>query len=398
MHDQPSGPDTESSQSETIHESIFVMRTALDLVLLLRTPTGWAEEPTPGILPVMGFNATTQLTNPQTRRSHKIRLSVQPGFEDGTVKLLLLSDSIPGEGTWRASLYEGDALRASVPFDRPQVELDRAMDPGFYAIEIENSRVPISRFNLEIGPFSLPEALECVPAFISRRQYIPAQSVLGDSAARYPQNADIEDLQVLAAALAEEDPAGLQEEESQFGVTRSKGDAARSLRQILGTVKAKFGQRMALMFASRNLDRSAIPDEVIRTIAQETASIVVVEVLSVLEKRLELQSARDELLLESMSTVNKRLDRIEDLYRNLNSQIELVRLDDSKSDDEKFEEVKVALQQFGEELAKRHLRTADYTQFFTQALGQNCWNWLSHDVRKIFMESEDHYRHASSRP
>jgi hypothetical protein len=35
---------------------------------------------------------------------------------------------------------------------------------------------------------------------------------------------------------------------------------------------------------------------------------------------------------------------------------------------------------------------------YRRELRQPCWYWITRDARKIFMESEDHYRHADSRP
>src|SRR5207244_3770872 len=66
--DNPSGPDTESSQSENIQEleSVLVLRTAKSLILPLRIPDQWQEQPLPtaapsrstGASPIVSFKAT----------------------------------------------------------------------------------------------------------------------------------------------------------------------------------------------------------------------------------------------------------------------------------------------------------------------------------------------------
>jgi hypothetical protein len=218
-------------------------------------------------------------------------------------------------------------------------------------------------------PISLPEALEATKTYVARRQYIRATAVLSETAERYPDNGDAQDLLVLTETLTTADPDAFLKEQSEFGVTRS-------------------------------LDRATIPDEVITRIAQETASIVVLQVMAALQERLDAQEAglKNTLLLQVLDGVTERLHVVENLRRELADRIDLLTQDAQKSADEKFGSVKEALQHFGDELAKRKLRTADYEAFFEKELGQACWQWITPDARKIFVESEDHYRHADSRP
>src|SRR5207247_3147353 len=103
---------------------------------------------------------------------------------------------------------------------------------------------------------------------------------------------------MLAGTLATADPAAYQEEQAEFGIMRSRDDTASRLRDLLASTKAKFGKRMASIFAARSLDRAAIPDEIIAKIAQETASVVVIQVMAALKEHLAAQEAglKDELL------------------------------------------------------------------------------------------------------
>ena len=324
-----------------------------------------------------------------------------PGIDDGSANLFLQSDSIRNEGNWRAHLYRGTALRASVPFTDGHVELHHGLPAGIYTIKLTSNDAPVlPALTITLEPFSLPEALEAAKTYVARRQYIRATAVLSAVAERYPDNADAQDLLVLAETLATADPDAYQKEQSEFGVTRSREGTASHLRELLTSTKTKFGKRMASIFAARSLDRATIPDEVITKIAQETASIVVLQVMGALKERLDAQEAglKDELLLQVLDGVTERFEEVGVLRRELTDRINLLRHDAVQSADEKFGAVEKALKSFGDELAKRKLRTADYEAFFVNELGQPCWHWITPDVRKIFTESEDHYRHADSRP
>ena len=75
-----------------------------------------------------------------------------------------------------------------------------------------------------------------------------------------------------------------QEEQAEFVVKRSRSDTAGHLRELLASTKAKFGKRMASLFAARSLERASIPDEVIAKIAQEIAPVVVLQVMAALKE------------------------------------------------------------------------------------------------------------------
>jgi hypothetical protein len=288
----PSGPDTEYSQLEPV----LVLRTAKSLILPLRVPMPlWEEQPfasapptrSSGSSPVVAFNATTHVFDPGTQRTHTVTLSIGPGNDDGSANIFLQSESIRNEGSWRAHLYRGTELRAAVPFVDQKVELHRGLSAGFYTVKLTRANAPVSHFTVALEPFSLPEALEAGETYVARRQYIRAEAVLSDATERYPENADAQDLLVLADTLSTADPAAYREEQAEFGVTRSKSDTSGHLRELLASTKAKFGKRMASIFAARSLDRAAIPDEVIAKIAQETASVVVLQVMAAFKERLE---------------------------------------------------------------------------------------------------------------
>jgi hypothetical protein len=410
LQSDPSGPDTEYSKRENIQElqPILVLRTAKNLILPLQIPDQWEEQPLASAPPtrstaassVGAFKATTHVLDPGTQRTHTLTLSIGPGLDDGTASILLQSDSIRNEQSWRAHLYRGTEMRAGVAFTDGYVELHRGLPAGIYSVKLTSAGDPVlPTLTIALEPFSLPEALEAASTYVVRRQYIRATAVLNDTTERYPENADAQDLLVLTETLATADPAAYQEEESQFGVVRSRSETASRLRELLASTKAKFGKRMAFIFAARSLDRTTIPDEVIAKIAQETASVVVLQVMAALKERLEAREAglKDEILLQVLDGVTQRLEGLDVLRRELADQINLSQ-DAVKSDDEKFGAVEIALKGFGDELARRNLRTADYEAFFKERLGPSCWNWISRDARKIFIESEDHYRHAGSRP
>ena len=184
-------------------------------------------------------------------------------------------------------LYRGTDLRAAVPFADGHVELHHGLPAGIYTIKLTSNDAPVlPALNVTFGPFNLPEALQAGETYLARRQYIRAEAVLRDAAERYPENADTQDLRVLAETLATADPAAYQEEESKFGVMRSRSDTVGHLRELLASTKEKFGIRMASIFAARSLDRTAIPDDVIAKIAQETASTVVLQVMGILKEHL----------------------------------------------------------------------------------------------------------------
>jgi hypothetical protein len=411
LQSDSSDPETEYSQSEHGQdlEPVLVLRTAKNLVLPLRIPMPWKQQAlavpvaTRSIetLPNVAFKATTQVLDRGTQRSHAITLSVGPGIDEGSVRVFLQSDSIANEENWRAHLYRGTEMRAGVPFADGSVKLHGGLPAGIYTIKLTHADAPVlPALTVALEPFSLPEALQAGQAYVARRQYIRATAVLNETADHYPENADVRDLLVLAETLATADPGAYQKEQSEFGVMRSGSDATKRLQNLLTTAKTKFGQRMASIFAARTLERTTIPDDVIAKIAQETASIVVVQVMAALKERLDARESgvKDELLLQVLDGVTERFEEVGVLRRELTDRINLLRHDAVKSADEKFGAVEMALQHFGDELAKRKLRTADYEAFYLKELGQPCWHWISRDARKIFMESEDHYRHADSRP
>jgi hypothetical protein len=401
----PSGPDTEYSQVEPV----LVLRTAKSLILPLRVPMPlWEEQPfasTPptrssGASPVVSFKATTHVFDPGSQRTHTVTLSIGPGNDDGSANIFLQSESIRNEGSWRAHLYRGTELRAAVPFVDQKVELHRGLSAGSYTVKLTRANAPVSHFTVALEPFSLPEALEAGEAYVSRRQYIRAEAVLSDATERYPENADAQDLLVLADTLATADPAAYQEEQAEFGVTRARSDTAGHLRELLASTKAKFGKRMASLFAARSLDRAAIPDEVIAKIAQETASVVVLQVMSALKERLEEKEAglKDELMQQVLDGVTQRLEEVKVIRRELSDRIDLLRQDTLRSADEKFSLVQIDLQRYSDELARIKVTTTNYSPYFAEKLGPACWEWIGPDAQKMFNTGEDLFHYFSSHP
>jgi hypothetical protein len=321
-------------------------------------------------------------------------------MDDESANVFLQSDSIRNEGSWRASLYRDTELRASVPFTDEHVELDRAMSPGVYTIELASAGAPVARLTIALEPFSLPESLQAGEAYLGRLQYIRAAAVPSAASERYPEN------RMRKTCWCSPRPWRPQIQPATKKNSPSSGPCGAPVirRDIcansLSQQKQSSEKRMASMFAGRSLDRAAISDEVIAKISQETASIVVLQVLEALKERLAARedTSKDQCLLDALNGVTKSLEAVEVLRRELSDRIELLRHDATKSADEKFGAVEAALERFGEELANRNLRTADYEAFFVKQLGQPCWHWISRDARKIFMESENHYRHAGSRP
>src|SRR5712692_1926031 len=149
LQDDPSGPDTEYSKSENVQESrpILILRTTKSLILPLRIPDRWAEQPfvsapptrSIGASPVVAFKATTHVLDPGTQRTHTLTLSMGPGIDDGSANLFLQSDSIRNEGNWRADLYRGTELRASVPFADGYEELYRGLPAGIYTVKLTSA-------------------------------------------------------------------------------------------------------------------------------------------------------------------------------------------------------------------------------------------------------------------
>src|SRR6266852_388153 len=137
LQDDPSGPDTEYSQVQPV----LVLRTAKSLILPLRVPMPlWEEQPfasapptrSSGSSPAVAFKATTHVFDPGTQRTHTVTLSIGPGNDDGSANIFLQSESIRNEGSWRAHLYRGTDLRASIPFADEHVELYRGMSSSIF--------------------------------------------------------------------------------------------------------------------------------------------------------------------------------------------------------------------------------------------------------------------------
>jgi hypothetical protein len=403
----PSDPETQYSADENVEEPL-VLRSAKNLILPLQIPDQWEEQPllpptvkrSSDVSPVLAFNATTQILDQRTQRFHKVRLSVKPGVAEGESTVLLQSDSIPIEGTWRVSLYAETGLGASVAFSAEQIELHHGMSPGIYAIKLTSADVPVSHFTISLAPFNLPEALQAGENYVARRQYIRATAVLSAAAERYPESADAQDLLMLTETLATADPAAYLKEQSEFGVVRSASDVAKRLRELLASTKSKFGKRMAAIFAARSLDRAAIPDEVVARIAQESASMAVLQVMAALKEILATRenSSKDPALLEFLIGVTKRLDEVEILRRELGDRIELLRQDTLRSADEKFSLVQTDLQRYSDEIARIRVATTDYSPYFAEKLGQPCWDWIGPEARTMFNTGEDIFRYVSSHP
>jgi len=87
----------------------------------------------------VAFKATTHVLDPGTQRTHTLTLSMGPGIDDGSANLFLQSDSIRNEGNWRADLYRGTDLRASVPFADGYEELYRGLPAGIYTVKLTSA-------------------------------------------------------------------------------------------------------------------------------------------------------------------------------------------------------------------------------------------------------------------
>jgi len=149
LQDDPSGSDIEHSERENIQElrPILILRTAKSLILPLRIPDQWEVQPfvsapptrSIGASPVVAFKATTHVLDPGTQRTHTLTLSMGPSIDDGSANLFLQSDSIRNEGNWRADLYRGTDLRASVPFADGYEELYRGLPAGIYTVKLTSA-------------------------------------------------------------------------------------------------------------------------------------------------------------------------------------------------------------------------------------------------------------------
>jgi hypothetical protein len=380
LQSDPSGPDTEYSERENIPElqPVLVLRTARSLILPLRIPDQWEEQPlasapptrSTAASPVGAFKATTHVLDPGTQRTHTLTLSIGPGIDDGTASILLQSDSIRNEQSWRAHLYRGTEMRAGVPFTEGYVELHRGLPAGIYTVKLTSAGDPVlPTLTIALEPFSLPEALEAASTYVVRRQYIRATAVLSETAERYPDSPDAQDLLVLTETLTTADPDAYLKEQSAFGVTRSA-------------------------------DHATIPDDVIKKIAQETASIVVLQVMAALKERLDAQEAglKNELLLQILDGVTERLQVVENLRRELADRIELLRQDTLRSADEKFSLVQTDLQKYSDEIARIRVTTTDYSSYFVEKLGQPCWGWIGTDAQEMLNTGEDLFHYFSSKP
>src|ERR1017187_7168741 len=278
LENDPSGPETEYSQSENVQDlaPVLVLRTAQSLILPLRIPDQWEEQPfasaapsrSIGASPVVAFKATTQVLDPGTQRSHAITLSIGPGIDDGSANVFLQSDSIRNEGSWRAYLYRGTELRAGVPFADGYVELHRGLPAGIYTIKLTSAGAPVlPALTVALQPFNLPEALQVGETYLTRRQYIRAAAVLSETAERYPENADAQDLLVLAG---------------------------------------------------RTLDASTVSDAVLTQSAEAMVSTAVLRSLILLKENLEIQkSAENQPLLRVLGIIASRQEHLKTLNGEL---------------------------------------------------------------------------------
>jgi hypothetical protein len=407
--DDPSDPETKSSQSENIQEMepVLLLRTAKSLILPLRIPDQWEEQPLPaaapsrstGASPIVSFKATTHVLDPGTQRPHTITLSIGPGIDDDA-NIFLESDSIPMEGTWRASLYAGTALKANVPFADERVELHHGLPAGIYTIKLTSGDAPVlPALTIALEPFNLPEALQAGETYLARRRYIRAEAVLSDAAERYPENADAQDLLVLAHTLATADPAAWQEEQAEFGVFRSVENLTRQASHAFQEARSKFGERVGTLIAGRTLGAVTVSDA---TLAQSTEAVVstaVVRSLMLLKKQLEAnKSPQDEPVLRFLTVISGRLEHLEAISGELSSRIDAVRSDTQKSDDDKFALVKELLQHYTDEIARSRIAAPDYEPFFREEVGEACWDWLGVDVQRVFSTAEELYHYQDGKP
>ena len=410
LENDPSGPETEYSQSENVQDlaPVLVLRTAKSLILPLRIPDQWEEQPfasaapsrSIGASPVVAFKATTQVLDPGTQRSHAITLSIGPGIDDGSANVFLQSDSIRNEGSWRAYLYRGTELRAGVPFADGYVELHRGLPAGIYTIKLTSAGAPVlPALTVALQPFNLPEALQVGETYLTRRQYIRAAAVLSETAERYPENADAQDLLVLAETLATADPARVQEEQAEFGVFRGAGSMAREASRVFQQARLKFGERVGTLIAGRTLDASTVSDAVLTQSAEAMVSTAVLRSLILLKENLEIQkSAENQPLLRVLGIIASRQEHLKTLNGELTKGLDAVRSDARATDDERFALAQQLLQRYTDEIAQCRIASPDYKPFFRDELGEACWNWLGVDVQRVFNTAEDLYRYQEAKP
>lgn len=386
--------------------SILVLRLAKNFVVPLRLPGDWESlprapiaTPTGEFVAVPSCRLAKRMSDPAGNQTRNVIISIEPSLIDERIRVFIESDAIPQEHTWRAALADVESRTlANIPLT--DTELHKSLPYGSYTLTISSQGAPLDRLKFFVEPFSLPEAIETAQSFLSHRQYIRADAVLTDAAERFPDNSDAQDLLVLAQTLATVDPAGYQKEQSEFGVTRSLGDAPRRLHEFLASTKAKFGNRMASIFAARSLDRTAIPDEVIKKIAQETASMTVLHVMGAMKEHLIARedALKDHVLVEVLNSVTERLGQMDVLRQELRDHIDVVRNDVLKNTDEKFGLVCDALERFDNAVANVPTTPPDYAPFFRERLGDACWNWIEAKYQKIFIAAENRYRSEMNKP
>jgi hypothetical protein len=410
LRDEPSVPDIEHSERENIQElrHVLVLRTAKSLILPLQIPDQWEEQPCASApptrsieaSPVMAFKATTHVLDPGTQRTHTLILSIAPGIDDGSANLFLQSDSIRNEGGWRAYLYRGTALRASVSFADENVALDRAMSPDIYTIKLTSVGAPVlPALTIALAPFNLPEALQAGETYLASRQYIRAEAVLSETAKRYPENADAQDLLMLAGTLAAADPAAYQEEQAEFGVFRSAGSMARQASRAFQEARLKFGERVGTLIAGKTLDKSEVSYAAIPRSAEATVSTAVLRSLMLLKEKLEVQkSTENQPLLRVLGVIASRQQHLEVLNGELTKNLDAVRSDAQATDDEKFALAEQLLQRYTDEIAESQIVSQDYMPFFREQVGEACWNWLGVDVQRVCNTAEEFYRYQEGKP
>ncbi len=410
LQDDPSGPDTEYSQGENIQdlEPVLLLRTAKSLILPLRIPDQWEEQRLPatpatrsiGDSPVLAFKATAHVLDPKTQRPHAITLTVGPGIDDGSANIFLQSDSIRNEGSWRAYLYRGTELRAGVPFADGYVELSRALPAGIYTVKLTSAGAPVlPALPIALEPFNLPEAMQAGETYLAERRYIRAVAVLGAATERYPENAEAQDLLVLAHALATADPVAYQEEQAEFGAFRSAGDMAKQASRLFQAARSKFGERVGALIAGRTLDASAVSDAALELSAEAMVSTAVLRSLMLLKEQLEVKkSAENEPLLRVLGVIASHHKHLDTLNSELSRRLEAVRSYAQATEDERFALAEQLLQRYTDEIAESRIASPDYKSFFREQIGEACWNWLGVDVQRVFNTAEDLYRYQEAKP
>jgi len=407
--DDPSDSKTESSQSENTQElePVLVLRTAKSFILPLRIPDKWQEQPlsaapptrSTGASPIVPFKATTHVLDPGTQRTHTVALSIGPGIDDDA-NIVLRSDSIRMEGTWRASLYAGTALKTDVPFADERVELHHGLPAGIYTIKLRSGDAPVlPALTIALEHFNLPEALQAGETYLGRRQYIRAEAVLSDAAERYPESVDAQDLLVLAHAMAAADPAAWQEEQAEFGVFRSVENLTRQASRAFQEARSKFGERVGTLIAGRTLSASAVSDAALAKSNEAAVSTAVIRSLMLLKEKLESdKSAEIQPLLRVLGVIAGRQEHLETLAGELDEGLDAVRSDAQATDDDRFVLSKQLLQRYTDEIAQSRIASPDYGPFFREKLGEACWNWMGADVQRVLNTAEDLYRYQAGKP